>query len=93
MVVVILSLLPDATGASSCGWANLTLTQIYAADPDRRPDPDAEPVRTLFYAAPPVLALLGRRIPVGARAPAIAALAALSWAWLALLDAGQGSTR
>jgi peptidoglycan/LPS O-acetylase OafA/YrhL len=38
-------------------------------------------VEVSFYLALPVLALLARRVPVRARVPAIAALAALSWAW------------
>jgi peptidoglycan/LPS O-acetylase OafA/YrhL len=38
-------------------------------------------VEVSFYLALPLLALLARRLPVGARVPAIAALAALSWAW------------
>jgi peptidoglycan/LPS O-acetylase OafA/YrhL len=38
-------------------------------------------VEVSFYVALPILALLARRIPVGARVAVIAALAVLSWAW------------
>jgi peptidoglycan/LPS O-acetylase OafA/YrhL len=38
-------------------------------------------VEVSFYLALPILALLARRVPVGARVPAIAALGILSWAW------------
>ena len=44
-VVVILTLLPEANHASGTVWlANLTLTQVCAADPDRRADPNVEPL-------------------------------------------------
>ncbi|EFD45533.1 membrane acyltransferase [Mycobacterium tuberculosis T17] len=93
-VVVILSLLPDADHASLTVWlANLTLTQIYVplTLTGGLTQMWSLSVEVSFYAALPVLALLGRRIPVGARVPAIAALAALSWAWGWLpLDAGSG---
>ncbi|AEJ45404.1 membrane acyltransferase [Mycobacterium tuberculosis CCDC5079] len=93
-VVVILSLLPDADHASLTVWlANLTLTQIYVplTLTGGLTQMWSLSVEVAFYAALPVLALLGRRIPVGARVPAIAALAALSWAWGWLpLDAGSG---
>lgn len=83
-VVVILSLLPDADHASLTVWlANLTLTQIYVplTLTGGLTQMWSLSVEVAFYLALPVLALLARRIPVGARVPAIAASAALSWAW------------
>ena len=83
-VVVILSLLPDADHASPIVWlANLTLTQIYVplTLTGGLTQMWSISVEVSFYLALPILALLARRIPVQARVPAIAALAALSWAW------------
>ncbi len=83
-VVVILTLLPDADHASPTVWlANLTLTQIYVplTLTGGLTQMWSLSVEVTFYLALPVLALLARRLPVGARVPAIAALAALSWAW------------
>ncbi|MFZ1175121.1 MAG: acyltransferase [Mycobacterium sp.] len=83
-VVVILSLLPDADHASLTVWlANLTLTQIYVplTLTGGLTQMWSLSVEVSFYLALPILALLARRIPVRARVPAIAALAALSWAW------------
>ena len=83
-VVVILSLLPDADHASLTVWlANLTLTQIYVplTLTGGLTQMWSLSVEVSFYLALPVLALLARRIPVSARVPAIAVLAALSWAW------------
>jgi acetyltransferase len=83
-VVVILSLLPDADHASLTVWlANLTLTQIYVplTLTGGLTQMWSLSVEVTFYLALPVLALLARRLPVGARVPAIAALGALSWAW------------
>ncbi|OBI16945.1 acyltransferase [Mycobacterium sp. E2327] len=83
-VVVILTLLPDADQASPTVWlANLTLTQIYVplTLTGGLTQMWSLSVEVSFYLALPVLALLARRLPVGARVPAIAALAALSWAW------------
>jgi peptidoglycan/LPS O-acetylase OafA/YrhL len=83
-VVVILSLLPDADHASLTVWlANLTLTQIYVplTLTGGLTQMWSLSVEVSFYLALPILALLARRIPVNARVPAIAALAALSWAW------------
>ena len=83
-VVVILSLLPDADHASLTVWlANLTLTQIYVplTLTGGLTQMWSLSVEVSFYLALPVLALLARRVPVAARVPAIAALAALSWAW------------
>ncbi len=83
-VVVILSLLPDADHASPTVWlANLTLTQIYVplTLTGGLTQMWSLSVEVSFYLALPILALLARRLPVAARVPAIAALAALSWAW------------
>ena len=83
-VVVILSLLPDADHASLTVWlANLTLTQIYVplTLTGGLTQMWSLSVEVSFYLALPILALLARRVPVGARVPAIAALGALSWAW------------
>jgi peptidoglycan/LPS O-acetylase OafA/YrhL len=83
-VVVILTLLPDADHASPTVWlANLTLTQIYVplTLTGGLTQMWSLSVEVSFYLALPVLALLARRLPVAARVPAIATLAALSWAW------------
>lgn len=83
-VVVILSLLPDADHASPTVWlANLTLTQIYVplTLTGGLTQMWSLSVEVSFYLALPILALLARRLPVGARVPVIAALAGLSWAW------------
>jgi peptidoglycan/LPS O-acetylase OafA/YrhL len=83
-VFVILTLLPDADHASLTVWlADLTLTQIYVplTLTGGLTQMWSLSVEVSFYLALPILALLARRIPAGARVPAIAALAALSWAW------------
>jgi peptidoglycan/LPS O-acetylase OafA/YrhL len=83
-VVVILTLLPDADHASPTVWlANLTLTQIYVplTLTGGLTQMWSLSVEVSFYLALPILALLARRIPVGARVPVIAVLAVLSWAW------------
>ncbi len=83
-VVVILTLLPDADHASPTVWlANLTLTQIYVplTLTGGLTQMWSLSVEVGFYLALPVLALLARRLPLRGRVPAIAALAALSWAW------------
>jgi len=83
-VIVILTLLPDADHASRTVWlANLTLTQIYVplTLTGGLTQMWSLSVEVSFYLALPVLALLARRLPVRARAWAIAALAALSLAW------------
>ncbi len=83
-VVVILALLPDADHASLTVWlANLTLTQIYVplTLTGGLTQMWSLSVEVSFYVALPILALLARRLPVGARVPVIAALAVLSWAW------------
>ncbi|MEI7717753.1 MAG: acyltransferase, partial [Mycobacterium sp.] len=81
-VVVILLLLPDADHAGVTVWlANLTLTQIYVplTLTAGLTQMWSLSVEFSFYLALPILALLARRLPVAARVPAIAALAALSW--------------
>jgi peptidoglycan/LPS O-acetylase OafA/YrhL len=88
-VVVILTLLPDADHASPTVWlANLTLTQIYVplTLTGGLTQMWSLSVEVSFYLALPILALLARRLPVAARVPAIAALAAVSlaWGWLPL---------
>jgi peptidoglycan/LPS O-acetylase OafA/YrhL len=83
-VVVVLTLLPDADHANLTVWlANLTLTQIYVplTLTGGLTQMWSLSVEVSFYLALPILALLARRLPVAARVPAIAALAALSWAW------------
>lgn len=83
-VVVILALLPDASGASLTVWlANLTMTQIYVP---LTLTPGLTQMWSLavevsFYILLPVLALGARRLPVRARVPAIAAMALLSLCW------------
>ncbi len=83
-VVVILLLLPDATGADSTVWlANLTLTQIYVPltlTPGLTQMWSLS-VEVTFYLVLPFLALLARRLPVRARIPVIAAVAVISLAW------------
>jgi peptidoglycan/LPS O-acetylase OafA/YrhL len=94
-VVVILTLLPDADHASPTVWlANLTLTQIYVplTLTGGLTQMWSLSVEVTFYLALPILALLARRLPVGARVPGIAALAALSWAWgWVPIHAGSGT--
>jgi peptidoglycan/LPS O-acetylase OafA/YrhL len=94
-VIVILSLLPDSDHASLTVWlANLTLTQIYVplTLTGGLTQMWSLSVEVTFYLVLPILALLARRIPVSARVPVIAALAALSWAWgwVPLAHAGSG---
>lgn len=83
-VVVILLLLPDATGASSTvWWANLTLTQIYVPltlTPGLTQMWSLS-VEVTFYLALPFLALLARPLPVRARLPVVAAVGVASLAW------------
>lgn len=83
-VVVILALLPDASGASLTVWlANLTLTQIYVP---LTLTPGLTQMWSLavevsFYIVLPVLALSARRLPVRARVPVIVAVSLLSLCW------------
>lgn len=97
-VVVILTLLPDSNHASPTVWlANLTLTQIYVplTLTGGLTQMWSLSVEVTFYLALPILALLARRVPVGARLPVIASLGVLSWAWgwlpLAVLGGGPGA--
>ncbi len=83
-VVVILCLLPDARGASATVWlANLTLTQIYVplTLTAGLTQMWSLSVEVTFYLVLPLLALLARRLPVGARVPAITVVAVASLAW------------
>src|SRR5215217_2496250 len=82
-VVVILSLLPESKADLTVWLANLTLTQIYVplTLTNGLTQMWSLSVEVCFYIALPVLALLARRLPVGARIPAVVALAAASLAW------------
>ncbi|MFV0494554.1 acyltransferase family protein [Mycobacterium sp.] len=95
-VAVILTLLPAAVHASPTVWlANLTLTQIYVplTLTAGLTQMWSLSVEVAFYLALPILALLARRLPVGARAGAIAVLGAtsLAWGWLPGVLPGAGS--
>ena len=83
-VVVILLLLPDATGANQTVWlANLTLTQVYVGltlTPGLTQMWSLS-VEVTFYLVLPLLALMARRLPVRARVPVILAVAVASLAW------------
>jgi peptidoglycan/LPS O-acetylase OafA/YrhL len=83
-VVVILTLLPDAETPSATVWlANLSLTQIYVplTLTAGLTQMWSLSVEVTFYLALPVLALLARRLSVGARLPVIAAAGVASWLW------------
>lgn len=83
-VVVILCLLPDARGADATVWlANLTLTQIYVplTLTAGLTQMWSLSVEVTFYLVLPLLALFARRLPVGARIPAIVIVAIASLAW------------
>lgn len=89
-VVVILMLMPDATGASpTVWWANLTLTQIYVplTLTAGLTQMWSLSVEVGFYLVLPLLALLARRLPVRARIPVIAGVAVASWGWAWAVDA------
>lgn len=86
-VVLILTLLPDADHPSLTVWlANLTLTQVYVplTLTAGLTQMWSLSVEVTFYLALPILALLARRIPVGARVPVIAGLGVAScfWGWI-----------
>ena len=82
-VVVILTLLPDASSDLTVWLANLTLTQIYVplTLTAGLTQMWSLSVEVSFYLALPLLALFARRLPVRARVPAIATVAVASWAW------------
>ena len=89
-VVVILLLLPDATGASAeVWWANLTLSQIYVplTLTAGLTQMWSLSVEVGFYLVLPLLALLARGLPVRARIPVIAGFAVASWGWAWAVDA------
>jgi peptidoglycan/LPS O-acetylase OafA/YrhL len=83
-VVVILLLFPENDASPTVWLANLTLTQIYVP---LTLSPGLTQMWSLsvevsFYLALPVLALLARRLPVRARVPVLAVLAAASLCWV-----------
>ncbi|MBI5738127.1 MAG: acyltransferase [Mycolicibacterium neoaurum] len=82
-VIVILILMPDTNANLTVWLANLTLTQIYVplTLTSGLTQMWSLSVEVCFYLALPVLALLARRLPVGARIPAVIALAVASLAW------------
>ncbi|RWA21630.1 hypothetical protein MBRU_14235 [Mycolicibacterium brumae DSM 44177] len=83
-VVVILSLMPDAAGASLTVWlANLTMTQIYVplTLTAGLTQMWSLSVEVTFYLALPLLALAARQLPVRARVPAIVIVSLLSLGW------------
>ena len=89
-VVVILLLMPDATGASwTVWWANLTLTQIYVplTLTAGLTQMWSLSVEVSFYLVLPLLALCARWLPVRARIPAIASVAVASWGWAWVVSA------
>ena len=85
VVVVVLSLLPDARPASFTVWiANLTLTQIYVplTLTAGLTQMWSLSVEVSFYLALPLIAwLMLRRVPVRARIPVIVAAAVASFGW------------
>ena len=83
-VLIILTLLPEAKNASLTVWlANLTLTQVYVplTLTGGLTQMWSLSVEVSFYLALPLLAFLAYRLPVRARVPAIAAVAAASLGW------------
>jgi peptidoglycan/LPS O-acetylase OafA/YrhL len=82
-VVVILSLLPDASSGLTVWLANLTLTQIYVplTLTAGLTQMWSLSVEVTFYLALPFLAVAARRLPVAARIPVIAAVAVASFGW------------
>ncbi|MCB0930953.1 MAG: acyltransferase [Mycobacterium sp.] len=83
-VVVILTLLPEASHASRTVWlANLTLTQVYVplTLTAGLTQMWSLSVEVSFYLALPILAFLAYRLPVRARVPVIAAVAVASLGW------------
>ncbi|MGV0993872.1 MAG: acyltransferase family protein [Mycobacterium sp.] len=83
-VVLILTLLPEATHASPTVWlANLTLTQVYVplTLTAGLTQMWSLSVEVSFYLALPLLAWAAYRLPVRARVPVIAAVALISFGW------------
>lgn len=83
-VAVILSLMPDAVGASRTVWlANLTLTQIYVplTLTAGLTQMWSLSVEVTFYLVLPLLALLVRQVPVRARIPVLLTVAVASLGW------------
>ena len=83
-VAVILTLLPEANRASLTVWlANLTLTQVYVplTLTAGLTQMWSLSVEVSFYLALPLLAFAAYRLPVRARIPVIAFVAAASLAW------------
>lgn len=83
-VAVILTLLPEANRASLTVWlANLTLTQVYVplTLTAGLTQMWSLSVEVSFYLALPILAFAAYRLPVRARIPVIAVVAAASLAW------------
>ena len=83
-VLVILTLLPEASHASLTVWlANLTLTQVYVplTLTAGLTQMWSLSVEVSFYLALPILAYLAYRLPVRARVPVIAAVAMISFGW------------
>ena len=83
-VAVILTLLPEANRASLTVWlANLTLTQVYVplTLTAGLTQMWSLSVEVSFYLALPILAFAAYRLPVRARIPVIAFVAAASLAW------------
>ena len=83
-VLVILTLLPEASHASLTVWlANLTLTQVYVplTLTAGLTQMWSLSVEVSFYLALPILAYLAYRLPVRARVPVIAAVAVISFGW------------
>jgi peptidoglycan/LPS O-acetylase OafA/YrhL len=92
-VVVILTLLPDATANLTVWLANLTLTQVYVplTLTSGLTQMWSLSVEVTFYLALPLLALCARWLPVRARIPVIAVLGLLSLGWSLLpFDAPYG---
>jgi peptidoglycan/LPS O-acetylase OafA/YrhL len=93
-VVVILTLLPDAKANLTVWLANVSLTQVYVplTLTAGLTQMWSLSVEVAFYLALPILALLARRLPVRARMPVIAAVAAASLGWgLIPFDAPAGT--
>ncbi|WP_102141472.1 acyltransferase family protein [Mycobacterium hubeiense] len=92
-VVVILTLLPDASSDLAVWLANLTLTQIYVplTLTAGLTQMWSLSVEVSFYLALPLLALLVRRVPVRGRIAVILAAGVASLFWVCIpFDGGSG---